>query len=61
MRPLDILARWWSRGFDLTPLFMVAVLVLVSVAMVDFSRTFAGAEHGLLLYERACPLNQPAS
>jgi hypothetical protein len=57
MRPWDILARWSAPGFDLTPLFMVAVLVLVCVAMVDFSRSFAGAEHGLLLYERACPLN----
>jgi hypothetical protein len=60
MRPLDIWTRWTTRGLDVTPLFMATVLVLVMVAMVDFTRSFAGAEHGLVIYERACPFNHPS-
>jgi len=60
MLPLEMLTRWSARRFNLTPLFMATVLVLIVVAMVDFTRGYAGAEHGLFLYERACPLNHPS-
>jgi hypothetical protein len=44
------------RGFDFTPVLLLAVVVFVGVALFELSRSLPGAEHGLFLYERACPI-----
>jgi hypothetical protein len=49
--------RGSSRGFDFTPLLFAIVLAFVVVGSLQFSRTLAGGERGLLLFERACPIH----
>jgi|HubBroStandDraft_1064217.scaffolds.fasta_scaffold1271707_2 hypothetical protein len=45
------------RRFDLLPaLFTVAILAFVGFAGLDVLRSWPGAEHGLLIYERTCPI-----
>ncbi len=57
MRPFDSLTAPLPRRFDFTPVFIVVVLVFVTIAVAQFSRGWADAQRGLLLYERTCPLN----
>ncbi len=57
MRSFDSLTAPSPRRFDLTLLFVVVVLVFVTIAVAQFSRGWADAQRGLLLYERTCPLN----
>lgn len=42
-----------SRGFDLTPAFVITILVFVAIAMSQFSHGWGDASQGLLLFERA--------
>jgi hypothetical protein len=51
--------RPW-RGFDFTPVLFAIVLVFVVVGSLQFSRSLAGGERGLLLFERACPIHSSA-
>jgi hypothetical protein len=53
------LSRWdrpW-RGLDFTPALFAIVLVFVVLGTLQFSRSLAGGERGLLLFERACPIH----
>jgi hypothetical protein len=45
-----------SQGFDFTAVLLLAVVVFVGAALFELSRSLPGAEHGLFLYERACPI-----
>jgi hypothetical protein len=37
-------------------LFPIVMLVFVAVAVTQFSLELSGAERGIVLYERTCPL-----
>jgi hypothetical protein len=52
--------KWPSRGLDFTPLLFAIVLAFVVVGSVQFARSLAGGERGLLLFERACPIRTSA-
>jgi hypothetical protein len=45
------------RAVDFTPLLLATVLAFVIVATFQFLRDLPGAERGLLLFERACPIH----
>jgi hypothetical protein len=60
MHLLSSLSRGSWQGFDFTPVLLVTVLAFVVVALLEFSRNLPGAERGLLLFERACPIHQTA-
>lgn len=45
------------RRLDLTLVFVIVVLLFVTFAVAQFSRSWPDAQRGLLLYERTCPLN----
>jgi hypothetical protein len=45
-----------AAGFDFTPVLFGVVLLFVVVAIVQFSQGWAGGQHGLLLFEKACPI-----
>jgi len=45
-----------AQGFDFTPILFAVVLLFVVVAIVQFSQGWAGGQHGLLLFEKACPI-----
>ncbi|MFZ0573107.1 MAG: hypothetical protein WAM02_00305 [Candidatus Cybelea sp.] len=49
-----------SRGFDFTPVLFAIVLAFVVAGSLQFSRSLAGGERGLLLFERACPIHSSA-
>ncbi len=38
-------------------LFPIVMLVFVAVAITQFALAWDGAQRGILLYERTCPLN----
>jgi hypothetical protein len=42
---------------DFTPALLVAVLAFVVIASAQFLRALPGGEHGLLLFEKACPIH----
>lgn len=44
--------------FDFTPVLLAIVLVFVVVASAQFLRDLPGGEHGLLLFEKACPIHR---
>jgi hypothetical protein len=56
MRPSGIPAAP-TRQFDVSLLFIVAMLVFVSISVAQFCGAWNDAQRGLLLYERTCPLN----
>jgi hypothetical protein len=39
-------------------LFPIVMLVFVAITIAQFSLAWGGAERGILLYERTCPLNR---
>jgi hypothetical protein len=39
-------------------LFPIVMLAFVAAAIVEFSSDWSGAERGIVLYERTCPLNR---
>jgi hypothetical protein len=45
-----------GHGFDFTPILFATVLLFVIVSVVQFAHGIAGAEHGVLLFEKACPI-----
>jgi hypothetical protein len=49
-----------SRGFDFTPVLFAIVLVFVVVGTLQFSRSLAGGERGLLIFEKTCPIHSSA-
>lgn len=44
------------RSMNLTPIFLATVFAFVVVAVLQFAHGLPGAEHGLLLFEKACPI-----
>ena len=42
-------------------LLFATVILFVCVAVLQFSQSLPGAEHGLLLFEKACPIHNGAS
>jgi hypothetical protein len=42
---------------DFTPALLATVLVFVVVASVQFLSSLPGAQRGLLLFEKACPIH----
>lgn len=42
---------------DFTAALLVTVLAFVVVASTQFLNGLPGAEHGLLLFEKACPIH----
>ena len=45
------------RGIDFMPLLIVVVVAFALLGSLQFLLTLPGAEHGLLLFERACPIH----
>jgi hypothetical protein len=51
----------WFR-FDLRPMALfVGLMAVFAAAALDMLHSWPGAERGLLLYERTCPLNVSTS
>jgi hypothetical protein len=46
-----------SAGIDLMAPFLIVVLAFVLVGSLQFVKNLPGGEHGLLLFERACPIH----
>lgn len=44
-------------GIDFMPILLLAVLAFVVVGSLQFLLALPGAEHGLLLFEKACPIH----
>lgn len=44
------------RGFNLMPVFLVALLAFVMVGAVQFVSSWPAAARGLLIFEKACPI-----
>jgi len=61
MRLPDSLVKSLSRGFDLTPVFTMAVLLFIAIALSQFFGGWGDAARGLLLFEKTCPLNADTS
>jgi hypothetical protein len=60
MRPMD-LRKPLAGGFDFTPILLAVVLLFVVVSIVQFTQGWAGGQHGLLLFEKACALSRAPS
>jgi hypothetical protein len=60
MRRLD-LRNSLAEGLDFTPVLLAVVLLFVVVSIVQFSQGWAGGQHGLLLFEKACALSRAPS
>jgi hypothetical protein len=45
-----------SNGLDFTPVLFGIVLAFVAAGLFGFLSGLPGAERGLLLFERACPI-----
>jgi hypothetical protein len=56
MRTPDIPERTPRRFDAVQAVCAVAVFAFLAVAGADFLRSWPVAEHGLLLFERACPI-----
>jgi hypothetical protein len=41
---------------DFTPIFIAIVMAFVVLGSLRFLSALPGAEHGLLLFEKACPI-----
>jgi hypothetical protein len=39
-------------------LFPIVMLAFVAITITQFALAWSGAERGILLYERTCPLNR---
>jgi hypothetical protein len=50
-----------AEGLDFMPLLLVTVALFVVVSVVQFSQGWAGGQHGLLLFEKACALARAPS
>ncbi|HEY3676850.1 MAG TPA: hypothetical protein VGK84_12765 [Candidatus Tumulicola sp.] len=51
--------KFWkpsTSGFDFTPILLVLVALFVVVSVVQFTQGWAAGQHGLLLFEKACPI-----
>ena len=49
---------WYSsRGIDFTPVLLAIVAAFAVFGSFEFVRALPGAEHGLLLFEKACPIH----
>jgi hypothetical protein len=48
--------KGWSGGFDFTPVLLATVLIIVVVAAFQLLHSVPGSEHGLFLFEKACPI-----
>jgi hypothetical protein len=46
---------------DFTPMLLATVLAFVVIASVQFLGALPGAERGLLLFEKACPIHYGAT
>lgn len=44
------------RGIDFTPVLLAVVAAFVVIGSLQFMLTLPAAEHGLLLFEKACPI-----
>ena len=44
-------------GIDFTPILLVLVVAFVVLGSLQFVLAMPGAEHGLLLFEKACPIH----
>jgi hypothetical protein len=43
------------------PVFAIVIFMFVAFATIQFSRGWGDAQRGLLLFEKACPLNISAA
>jgi hypothetical protein len=56
------MSLWFSskepaRGIDFTPILLAIVVAFVILGSLQFVLSMPGAEHGLLLFEKACPIH----
>jgi hypothetical protein len=42
--------------FDFMPVLLLTMLAFVAVAILQFSASWPDAQHGLLLFEKTCPI-----
>lgn len=45
------------RAFDFTPVLLVTIVAFVAIAVLQFSASWPDAQHGLLLFEKMCPIH----
>jgi hypothetical protein len=61
MRLRESLVDSVPRGFDLAPVFTMAILLFVAIALSQFVGSWGDAARELLLFEKTCPLNLDTS
>lgn len=50
-----------KRGFDFTPVMFAMLALFIGVGTFQFLQALPGAERGLFLFEKACPIYQHSS
>jgi hypothetical protein len=50
---------FFSR-IDFAPVFLLLVLAFAAVGSLQFAQSLHGAEHGIFLFEKACPIYHSA-
>ncbi|MFZ1017694.1 MAG: hypothetical protein WAN39_07485 [Candidatus Cybelea sp.] len=46
----------FARGFDLMPALFTVLIAFVAVGAFEFFGSWPAAQHGLLIFEKACPI-----
>lgn len=45
-----------SRGLDFTPALFAVLIAFVAMGAFEFFGSWPAAQHGLLMFEKACPI-----